>query len=129
MIISCPSCDAKYLVDPVQINIGRQVRCARCNFSWFQDNKNFEEEKSKIIINRNSKKSNSNSNKNLPAVYKEKKKIPSDLIVMAFFILFIFIVLSFNFFNEYVTRFYNSHYYDITVLKINIINFFKSIFN
>ena len=38
MIISCSSCGAKYLVDPVQIGNGRQVRCARCNFSWFQEN-------------------------------------------------------------------------------------------
>ena len=128
MIISCPSCDAKYLVDPVQISIGRQVRCARCNFSWFQDNKNFEVEKSRIIINRNPKKSNSNSNKNLPAVYKEKKKIPSDLIVMTIFISFIFIVLSFNYFNEYITRFYTSYHYNIGSLKTNIIDFLKLIF-
>lgn len=37
MILICPSCSTRYLVDALSIGeTGRTVRCARCNRSWFQ---------------------------------------------------------------------------------------------
>lgn len=37
MIISCPSCYTRYLVDPISIgHDGRDVRCAKCQHTWFQ---------------------------------------------------------------------------------------------
>ena len=45
MIISCPSCSAKYLVNIEDIGFGRQVKCTRCNHSWFHENKNYENDK------------------------------------------------------------------------------------
>jgi predicted Zn finger-like uncharacterized protein len=38
MIVTCPSCTTRYLVDPAAIGAdGRRVRCVRCDHSWWQD--------------------------------------------------------------------------------------------
>ena len=100
MIISCSSCEAKYLVDPVQISKGRQVRCARCNFSWFQDNAGLEMNESSADSRKVLEKRNPQSDKNLPAVYKEKKKISGDKIAIIILILFIVTVLGIDHFNK-----------------------------
>ena len=38
MIITCPSCSARYVVDPVKIGPGgRTVKCAKCGHAWAQE--------------------------------------------------------------------------------------------
>ncbi len=38
MIINCPSCKTRYLVDPASLGeAGRQVRCVRCSHVWHED--------------------------------------------------------------------------------------------
>jgi predicted Zn finger-like uncharacterized protein len=100
MIISCSSCEAKYLVDPVQLSKGRQVRCARCNFSWFQDNAGFENNESAPDSRKVLEKRDPQSDKNLPAVYKKKNKLSGDRIAIIIFILFIVLVLGIDHFNK-----------------------------
>lgn len=35
MILTCPSCTTRYLIDPAALGVtGRVVRCARCSHSW-----------------------------------------------------------------------------------------------
>lgn len=37
MIVPCPNCNARFLVDPVAIGRdGRRVRCGRCSHTWLQ---------------------------------------------------------------------------------------------
>lgn len=37
MIVSCPACSTRYLVEPSALGAeGRAVRCAKCEHSWFQ---------------------------------------------------------------------------------------------
>ena len=37
MVLECPSCATRYLVDPAALGAeGRKVRCARCRHTWFE---------------------------------------------------------------------------------------------
>jgi len=38
MILTCPACSTRYVVDPANIGSqGKRVRCARCRHTWFQE--------------------------------------------------------------------------------------------
>lgn len=39
MIVSCPSCGKRYMVDDDAISTGRLVRCFFCSTTWFQEKK------------------------------------------------------------------------------------------
>jgi predicted Zn finger-like uncharacterized protein len=121
MIISCSSCEAKYLVDPVQLSKGRQVRCARCNFSWFQDNAGFENNESVLDSRKVLEKRDPQSDKNLPAVYKEKKKSSRDKIAIIILILFIVSALGIDHFNKIDPV-------EMLYIKYSIIEIFQNIF-
>lgn len=92
MIISCPSCSANYLVNIDDIGFGRQVKCTRCNFSWFYENKNYKKDSALLIkqtIDSSSERDNS-KDKNLPVIYERGKiKVPFPFLILIFPVVFI----------------------------------------
>ena len=37
MLLNCPSCKSQYLVNSADLfSNGREVKCIKCNFQWFQ---------------------------------------------------------------------------------------------
>ena len=91
MIISCPSCSAKYLVSTEDIGPGRQVKCTRCNYSWFYQNNNYENDKKLEIeqINKSNVQRDHAKDQNLPVVYEKKKNIPLPFLVLLIPVIFI----------------------------------------
>ena len=114
MIVICPSCDSKYLVDAGQIRYGRHVKCTRCNHTWYCENNNFdigdlkiksESQPSKI------KEDTKNSQSNLPVVYENKNRIPLPfllLVVVATSVLGYEIYKSLDFDPEALNQFMNN---------------------
>ena len=49
MILTCPSCESKYLVDAKQIGNGRHVKCTRCNHTWYYENNDFDIKELEIV--------------------------------------------------------------------------------
>ena len=92
MIISCPSCSARYVVNIDDIGHGRQVKCTRCNPSWYFENKAYEAEKHLLINEISNEKiiRESLSDQNLPVVYKNQKNIPLPFLVLIVPVIFIF---------------------------------------
>jgi len=117
MLITCSSCNSKYLVNSAELKpSGRNVKCAKCGNSWFQD-VNIEDQSMQFT---DSIKEENDNNKdhasNLPSTYvKAKQASLKNSILLIFFVLiiiFIFFVLKengVNFFiliNYYVYEFY-----------------------
>lgn len=51
MILSCPSCATRYVVDPAKLRpSGRTVRCARCAHTWHEDAPPFSPEELDLTI-------------------------------------------------------------------------------
>ena len=87
MIVICPSCDSKYLVDAGQIRSGRHVKCTRCNHAWYCENNDFDIEELKIQVESQSSKTKEdtkNIQSNLPVVYENKSNIPLPFLLLVF---------------------------------------------
>ena len=95
MILSCPSCSAKYLVDSNQIKFGRHVKCIRCGYIWYFENINYDPninmKQSEEIIS-TMQDSDNNDNSNLPVIYKNNNK-NSNLVFMLLILLVLFYVV------------------------------------
>ena len=88
MIITCPSCSARYLVGSNDIGHGRQVKCNRCDFSWFQDNDSFVEGAEDLISEvsaSNQKEHSTSDDANLPVLYKTQSgSLPLPFLILIF---------------------------------------------
>ena len=113
MILTCPSCESKYLVDAKQIGNGRHVKCTRCNHSWYYENNDFdikELEIQKESQSTKTKEDKANLQSNLPVVYKNKTTVPLPfllLVVVAISLLGYMIFESIEFDSEALKQYMN----------------------
>ena len=78
MLVSCSSCNSKYLVNSADLKPdGRIVQCAKCGYNWFQI-ANIEDEEilstSAPLTEQKIDKNNNNLTKNLPSRYVKETK-------------------------------------------------------
>ena len=100
MLISCNSCNSKYLVNSAELKPdGRNVQCANCGNQWFQESQVFDDNiKEDLIPEINDEGSlkqekNKTSISNLPSTYVQEPKVSilnSILLVLFVILLIIF---------------------------------------
>ena len=100
MLISCNSCNSKYLVNSAELKPdGRNVQCANCGNQWFQESQVFDDNvKDNLpseVNDRDSLKQEKNktSISNLPSTYVQEPKVSilnSILLVLFVILLIIF---------------------------------------
>jgi len=129
MIITCPSCSARYLVGSNDIGHGRQVKCNRCDFSWFQDNDSFVEGAEDLISEvsaPNQKEHSVSDDANLPVLYKTQSgSLPLPFLILIFasgFVLCNLILENISFNAFLVSQSINLHI-------DQIVNFISTFFN
>ena len=119
MLISCSSCNSKYLVNSADLKPdGRIVQCAKCGYNWFQIANIEDEEILSTSVPLAEKKIDNNNNltTNLPSKY-VKEKEPSILssilvIIVLFTVIIIFWFLKNNGINFFVLiNFYLQEFY------------------
>ena len=105
MLITCSSCNSKYLVNSADLKPnGRTVRCVKCSFDWYQTPDFYEDDKeslSRTVPHTSKENSNTNIDKkkkssisNLPATYVVDNK-PS--LINTFFLIFLLGTIFFCF--------------------------------
>ena len=100
MLISCNSCNSKYLVNSAELKPdGRNVQCANCGNQWFQESQVFDDNvKEDLTSEENDRDSlkqekNNTSISNLPSTYVQEPKVSilnSILLVLFVILLIIF---------------------------------------
>ena len=100
MLISCNSCNSKYLVNSAELKPdGRNVQCANCGNQWFQESQVFDDKvKEDLTSELNDGDSlkhekNNTSISNLPSTYVQEPKVSilnSILLVLFVILLIIF---------------------------------------
>ena len=102
MLISCTSCESKYLVNSADLKpMGRAVQCAKCGHQWHQE-PILKREKNEENINNplpssdfNLQKENYNSSiPNLPSTYVKEQKVS---ILNSFLVILVVLVLIIGF--------------------------------
>ena len=99
MLISCNSCNSKYLVNSAELRPdGRMVKCANCDYQWYQENLiNLEDilTQSAPLTSAEKKLDNTKSSlptPNLPSTYVRDEKVSALNSILV--VLFIFILIG-----------------------------------
>ena len=126
MILTCPSCESKYLVDAKQIGNGRHVKCSRCNYTWYYENNDFDIKELEIKKEPQTTrvKEDRNLQSNLPVVYENKNTVPLPfllLVVVAVSVFGYMIFESIDFDSEALKQFMNQSIDRIVIWLNNFI--------
>ena len=95
MLVSCSSCNSKYLVNSADLKPdGRTVQCAKCGHNWFQTAKIEDEEILSTSAPSSEKKIGKNNNltTNLPSTYVKEKKFSILNSILAVIVLIVIII-------------------------------------
>jgi predicted Zn finger-like uncharacterized protein len=123
MLISCNSCNSKYLVNSAELKPdGRNVQCANCGNQWFQESQVFDDN---VKDNLNSEvndgdslkqEKNKTSISNLPSTYVQEPKVSIlNSILLVLFVILLIILYWF---------FQNSNINSLVLIKFYINEFF-----
>ena len=109
MLVSCSSCNSKYLVNSADLKPdGRTVQCAKCGHNWFQTAKIEDEEILTTLAPSSEKKIDRNNNNlttNLPSTFvKEKNSSILNSILVA--IVLVVIIIGFWFLKNHGLNFF-----------------------
>ena len=104
MLISCFSCNSKYLLNSADLKpSGRTVKCANCGYQWFEENISKEDgdiiEKITIPRTPNEDISKNIITPNLPSTYVKEQKVSAINSILVTLFVFLFI-LGFWFFKN-----------------------------
>lgn len=153
MLISCTSCNSKYLVNSADLKpIGRTVECANCGNQWYQEiileekleineiSEKNTENKFLIKESKNFKEQNIKQTPNLPSTIVKEQKVS---VLNSFLVIFFIIILIGSFLiirnldlnNLVLFKFYYNEFIfnlklisnDIAKVIYQLINFIKAI--
>ena len=123
MLISCNSCNSKYLVNSAELKPdGRNVQCANCGNQWFQESQVFDDNvKDNLTSEVNDgdslkQEKNKTSISNLPSTYVQEPKVSIlNSILLVLFVILLIILYWF---------FQNSNINSLVLIKFYINEFF-----
>jgi len=123
MLISCNSCNSKYLVNSAELKPdGRNVQCANCGNQWFQESQVFDDNiKEDLIPEINDEGSlkqekNKTSISNLPSTYVQEPKV--SILNSILLVLFVILIIIFYWFIQ------NSNINSLVLIQFYINEFF-----
>ena len=123
MLISCNSCNSKYLVNSAELKPdGRNVQCANCGNQWFQESQVFDDNvKDNLTSEVNNgdslkQEKNKTSISNLPSTYVQEPKV--SILNSILLVLFVILIIIFYWFIQ------NSNINSLVLIKFYINEFF-----
>ena len=123
MLISCNSCNSKYLVNSAELKPdGRNVQCANCGNQWFQESQVFEDNAKEDLTPELNDRSSLKQEKiktpisNLPSTYVQEPKVS----ILNSILLVLFVILLIIFY----WLFQKSNIHSLVFIKFYINEFF-----
>ena len=95
MLLTCPSCNSQYLVNSIDLQPnGRKVRCATCEYEWFQKSSMQSENTEHKILSSNDTFDKEDYKERLPSTYVVEEKVSMTNSILA--VIFVaFVILSY----------------------------------